>query len=228
MVEPARKLPQDVETFKAAVRNLDETGFKKEVAKRAAVQSQNLELRDAIADIAADEFGDAGRQTVIQLWEGMRTVGARFEKIEEAKPKPMVCHNGRRYPADVWEEHQRKKAASFLSVPQPKADEAKKDNAARKAEPSEEPAEEPAGRGAEPIKASPPAIVPPQLPPATWDDLLTAMNNQHAIIDNVGGKTVIASWEPSSLDPTRLMVAFQNKESFLLRYSNRYATIDHH
>jgi Family of unknown function (DUF5906) len=62
--------------------------------------------------------------------------------------------------------------------------------------------------------------------PATWDDLLTAMNNQHAIIDNVGGKTVIASWEPSSLDPTRLMVAFQNKESFLLRYSNRYATTE--
>jgi hypothetical protein len=52
------------------------------------------------------------------------------------------------------------------------------------------------------------------------------MNKQHAIIDNVGGKAVIASWEPSSLDPTRLMVAFQNKESFLLRYSNRYATIE--
>jgi hypothetical protein len=52
------------------------------------------------------------------------------------------------------------------------------------------------------------------------------MNNQHAIIDNVGGKTVIASWEPSSLDPTRLIVAFQNKESFLLRYSNRCATIE--
>ena len=70
MAEPARKLPQDVETFKAAVENLDETGFKKEVAKLAA--TGNLELRDAIAGIAADEFGDAGKQTVLQLWEGMR------------------------------------------------------------------------------------------------------------------------------------------------------------
>jgi hypothetical protein len=70
-----------------------------------------------------------------------------------------------------------------------------------------------------------PAIISPQPPPATWSDLLTVMNNQHAIIDNVGGKTVIASWEPSSLDSTRLIVAFQNKESFLLRYSNRCVTI---
>jgi len=74
--------------------------------------------------------------------------------------------------------------------------------------------------------SSVPAIIPPTSPPATWEDLLGAMNNQHAIIDNVGGKTVIASWEPSSLDPTRLMIAFQNKESFLLRYSNRCATVE--
>jgi len=52
------------------------------------------------------------------------------------------------------------------------------------------------------------------------------MNEQHAIIDNVGGKTVIASWEPSSLDPSRRVWVFQNKESFLLRYSNRFATIE--
>jgi hypothetical protein len=71
-----------------------------------------------------------------------------------------------------------------------------------------------------------PAIIPPQPPPVTWSDLLTVMNNQHAIIDNVGGKTVIASWELSSLDPTRQIVAFQNKESFLLRYSNRCVTIE--
>ena len=57
-----------------------------------------------------------------------------------------------------------------------------------------------------------PAVIPPQPPPASWSDLLTVMNNQHAIIDNVGGKTVIASWEPSSLDPTREIVAFQKRE----------------
>jgi predicted P-loop ATPase len=67
-------LLRDVETFKATVLNLDETGFKKEVAKLAAVQPQNHDLRDAVARIAADAFGDVGKQTVLQYWEGMQTV----------------------------------------------------------------------------------------------------------------------------------------------------------
>jgi Family of unknown function (DUF5906) len=74
-------------------------------------------------------------------------------------------------------------------------------------------------------KAMLPAVLKPQPLPA-WDDAITAMNEQHAIIDNVGGKTAIACWEPSSIDPSKLVVVFQNKESFLLRYSNRYARID--
>jgi hypothetical protein len=52
------------------------------------------------------------------------------------------------------------------------------------------------------------------------------MNEQHAIIENVGDKTVIASWEPSPIDLERKMVVFQNKESFLLRYSNRSISIE--
>jgi hypothetical protein len=78
----------------------------------------------------------------------------------------------------------------------------------------------------DPPRSALPSIIPPQNPPVGLDDLLAVMNNQHAIIDNVGGKTVIASWEPSSLDPTRQVIAFQSKESFLLRYSNRCATIE--
>jgi hypothetical protein len=58
------------------------------------------------------------------------------------------------------------------------------------------------------------------------DAATAAMNEQHAIIENVGGKTVIASWEPSQINPERLVVVFQNKESFLLRYSNRTVLID--
>src|SRR5262245_22202320 len=46
-----------------------------------------------------------------------------------------------------------------------------------------------------------PAVVPTPPLPASWDDAIEAMNNRHAIIDNVGGKTVIAGWEPSPLDP---------------------------
>jgi len=61
----------------------------------------------------------------------------------------------------------------------------------------------------------------------TTDGALEEMNNAYAIIDNVGGrngKAVIASWEPSSLDPTKQVLAFQSKESFLLRHSNRYVS----
>jgi len=52
------------------------------------------------------------------------------------------------------------------------------------------------------------------------------MNEEHAIIENYGGKTVIASWEPSPLDEERRMIVFQGKDSFLLRYCNRYVTIE--
>jgi Family of unknown function (DUF5906) len=68
-------------------------------------------------------------------------------------------------------------------------------------------------------------IVPPPLE-GDIDDALAAMNRQHAIIENVGGKAVIASWEPSTYQPDRLMVVFQSKESFLLRYSNRFIPIE--
>ena len=60
-----------------------------------------------------------------------------------------------------------------------------------------------------------PAVVPPppplQPPKPNWDAALEAMNMQHAIIENVGGKTVIASWEPPPIDLDRLMVVFQSK-----------------
>ena len=57
------------------------------------------------------------------------------------------------------------------------------------------------------------------------DAVLDAMNERHAIIENYGGKAVIASWEASRVDPLRSKWEFQGKESFLLRYSNR--TVPH-
>src|SRR5262249_52389202 len=70
------------------------------------------------------------------------------------------------------------------------------------------------------------AVIPPAPAVGDWDDVLAAMNRQHAIIENVGGKAVIASWEPSTYQPDRLMVIFQNKDSFLLRYSNRFIPLE--
>jgi hypothetical protein len=64
------------------------------------------------------------------------------------------------------------------------------------------------------------------LPVSSKDYTIAAMNEHHAVIDNVGGKTVIACWEPSPLDASKLVVVFQTKESFLLRYSNRRVSLD--
>jgi Family of unknown function (DUF5906) len=75
-----------------------------------------------------------------------------------------------------------------------------------------------------PKTVSLPAVVAPSVlpePASLLDEAIRAMNQQHAVIENVGGKTVIASWEPASHDLERLTVVFQGKESFLLRYSNR-------
>lgn len=82
----------------------------------------------------------------------------------------------------------------------------------------------PAVIDAKPELVSLPAVIPPA---PSYDDALEAMNQRHAIIDNVGSKSVIASWEPSTRDHSRLEVIFQSKESFLLRYSNRKIKTEH-
>ena len=72
MAEPARRALEEIERFKLEVRKLDDTGFKKEVARLAVGQSENAEVRDTIAQIAFDEFGEAGKETVLQIWAGMQ------------------------------------------------------------------------------------------------------------------------------------------------------------
>ena len=115
---------------------------------------------------------------------------ARYAEVErQAKAAPQKFER-REFSDKQIARWQAERAGSFFGPkPQPKAD------------PKPEDTPEPEAAQAEPKpRAALPAVIPPQPPPASWDDLLTVMNNQHAIIDNVGGKTVIASWEPSSLD----------------------------
>jgi hypothetical protein len=81
------------------------------------------------------------------------------------------------------------------------------------------------------LKVGLPAIIPITKPLSNervsrWDDAMAAMNEQHAVIENVGNKTVIASWEPSPTNLQRRMLVFQGKDSFLLRYSNRSVQIE--
>jgi hypothetical protein len=92
---------------------------------------------------------------------------------------------------------------------------------APKAEPqadSAEPTAEP------PLKAGLPAVIPQSPPLVPLNDALALMNSKYAILDNVGGKTVIGCWEESDGGYPKLI--YQNKESFLLRYSNATITID--
>ena len=78
-------------------------------------------------------------------------------------------------------------------------------------------------------KVTLPAVVPFKPPSAdrvSYADAIVAMNEQHAIIENFGNKTVIASWETSPLDLNQPKLAFHSKESFLLRYSNRTVMVE--
>jgi hypothetical protein len=97
-----------------------------------------------------------------------------------------------------------------------------------KTEPQAKPEAEPEPEAETPLpKAGLPAVIPqapPLVPYPTLDDVLTRMNSQHAILNNVGGKTVIGCWEQSDDGYERL--AFQGQDSFRLRYSNATITID--
>jgi hypothetical protein len=67
---------------------------------------------------------------------------------------------------------------------------------------------------------------PPDEPDEPTNKALEAMNKEHAIIDNVAGKAVIASWEPSELDTSKKTVVYHSKTDFLLRYSNRHMSLE--
>jgi energy-coupling factor transporter ATP-binding protein EcfA2 len=82
----------------------------------------------------------------------------------------------------------------------------------------------------EAAKAGLPAVViqaPPLVPlvvPPSLDDALALMNSRHAILNDVGGKTVIGCWEED--DDGYFKLAFHGLDSFRLRYSNATLTID--
>ena len=52
--------------------------------------------------------------------------------------------------------------------------------------------------------------------------LMQELNNRHAVIENYGGKCVIACWEPSPTDPSRPTLVFQSVDAFRQRYANRF------
>jgi hypothetical protein len=57
---------------------------------------------------------------------------------------------------------------------------------------------------------------------ATRKSLIAKINLTHALIENIGGRTLIASWEPSPHNPKHECVVFQTPACFRLRYSNEW------
>ena len=154
---------------------------------------------------AVKEIWDEARGAAFTRFEAERAKAAREQTVNKPEPKIIRRENAVAAKATAPAE------AELVGAPKPKSP--------GRAEPEAEPL--PASKALVP---APPQLPPP--PPMTWDEAIDAMNERHAIIENVGGKTAIASWEPSTTDPTRLEVVFQSKESFLLRYSNRRISLD--
>ena len=165
-----------------------------------------------VADHAPEFAGDAC-EIVGELGDGWREWARKFFDRPEPKPprlirRPIVI-NARplaRPAAPDGKDFAEEFGAAIDRAAKPKAE----------PEPESEP---------EP-KMALPAIIPPTPPPSKWDAAMAALNDQHAVIESWGGKTVIASWEPVPIDLNRVMVVPQTKDSFLLRYSNRTVSIE--
>jgi energy-coupling factor transporter ATP-binding protein EcfA2 len=208
----------------AGLRQFEEwQDFAPEALNLATAYPSDFRLRDQVAEIAKRKWGEGA--AVLRFWE--EAAGPKLKVVPEpAKPKPR-----RKVKSDVVVVAAKPEAPLFSAGPQPPAAKADGATGEGKADFATQLDQE-LGKGNAKAKPEPevktglPMVLSAPKLPVAWDDVIEAMNRRHAIIDNVGGKTVIAGWEPSQLNPERMIVVFQQKESFLLRYSNRTATID--
>jgi Family of unknown function (DUF5906) len=165
---------------------------------REALEAR-LDLEDKVFAMAAEYTASPKKEKADFFYPALLPKDA---PAVQAQPKPA--------PETDWaaERARREKALVALAAPKSEPEEAK-------AQPEPEQS-----------KVQLPAVVPLRPKALAADQQLEALNAEHAVIMNLGGKTVIASWDPSSFDPQKLEWVFQNKESFLLRYSNRFAFVD--
>jgi len=201
----------------------DWSEIKAEVLRIATADPRNTKRRDEIAEELGAEW-EGAREAVFGIYAGalakIETDAAkpawqikRRKFTDAAEPEPKKY---KRYAELKPAEASAKAKADplFWAEPQPNVE---LNEEAKAAQPKPEPAKP------EPIKAGLPAVVPQPKPPvpADLDEAVAAMNERHAIIENMGGKTVIACSEPSPIDLKRKQVVFQTKGDILLRYANR-------
>ena len=211
-------MAEKMEQHEELMARVEETFAKLKLAGKEAQERacQSIE-QDRDGQEAAAKLRELFAAERVKIEARAAEITARIEAAaERVEAKPRV-EKPRVAAADPnWPKWRRRLSGKPKPRPEPEPE--------PRAEPEPEPQRE-AEKAAEAVKLP---IVVPKRPLPDWDQAMAVMNNQHAIIENVGGKAVIASWEPSTIDPARLVVVFQNKESFLLRYSNRLVSIEVH
>jgi hypothetical protein len=197
----------------------------KQAYAQAIVQIKRLmqECREGVSDREAEAL------QLAELWGfDIEPITESFKEARRAKQPaaPKVVVHRRRLVID----------AKAVEMPEPKATDREAMDAAIASEP-ERVVEEPKVLGAlakaEPVAVEQ-AVRQGPIPgswgranlPVGWENTIEAMNEQHAIIDNVGGRTMISCWEPSSRDPNLRVAVFHTVASFKLRHSNRFVTIE--
>lgn len=70
-----------------------------------------------------------------------------------------------------------------------------------------------------------PTLAPQLLVPKTPDNPLIALNDQFAVIGDIGGKCRVLGWTPSKVDPHIKVPSFQDFKSFAERHGSRYIAI---
>jgi hypothetical protein len=165
------------------------------------------DMIDFMSDFVEDD--PAGAEFTEWWWlDQIEKARGKEEAEEVRKTWDNAVAAGRAKPAPEVGFKDKLEAALAKPKPQPEAG----------AEPKPEPEGAP--------KAGLPAVVtaPPLAPQPTLDDALALMNSRHAVLNDVGGKTVIGCWEEG--DNGYFKLAFHGLDSFRLRYSNTTVTTD--
>jgi hypothetical protein len=201
--------------------------FEAALAHNASVAAE-MPTAAAVEDWFLNRFEEWDEPALVKAKEDWAK--AREQWLDAAtKPKPMVWHNGRPYPAVVWEEYQRKKAASAIVTKF--VQDNRDDLAARKPEeePQEPETEEPTEVSEKPEEAAEGEIITNTqiaLPiTSTAAKAVALLNQKHHVIGNYGNKCVILSWELWEINRNVMIPTFQRFEDFKHRYMNRYVSV---
>jgi flagellar biosynthesis GTPase FlhF len=201
-----------------------------------AVRDIEAEMKSAVADGDYEKAGRIGIAAGFSL-EFIPTIIANI-LIELGRPEqakkflPAIEASAEAKPtAETFDQMRRRREAQIAERQRREAEELERAKEwAAKAKLEREATEEAQAKAEREINQASSATLPEPRKPkplVAANAVLKEMNERHAIIENVGGTSVIASWEPSKVNPKWMKLVYQGKDSFLLRYSNRRVLVDY-